>query len=100
MEIAAAVGDEILQISNLRTVNARGVGLREDAVPHREPDAAGCGVRSPNSFLCASPPLRRHPGPAEGATGGRCARAHIASGFESWTLDVPFGGPTVQESQS
>lgn len=52
----AAVGYEIFEISELRSINCRIVNLRDDSIPNREPEMTGCGVSSANTILVAMRP--------------------------------------------
>src|SRR5262245_58770495 len=53
MEKRLAVSDQILQIAELRTVNRREVGFRDDALDKREPHSAGGRISGANSLFVA-----------------------------------------------
>jgi hypothetical protein len=53
-----AIRDQELQIANLRPVNGRVVDLRDNAVPNREPEMAGCGVCRAGTVFVAVRPAR------------------------------------------
>jgi hypothetical protein len=56
MEKGLAVGNEILEIAQLRPVDGRIVDLRNDAVPDGEPEVAGRRVRGAYAGLVAMRP--------------------------------------------
>ena len=51
-----AIGDQVLKVPQLRTIHGRIVDLGENAVPHREPDAARGGVGRPDGLLVPMSP--------------------------------------------
>ena len=56
MEEGPAVGNEILEIAKLRSVDGRVVDFRDDAVPGGEPKMAGRRVRCAYAGLVAMCP--------------------------------------------
>src|SRR2546425_12890973 len=67
MEEALAVGDEVLQVPDLRAVDGGIVDLVQDAGGDGDPDRAVRRVRRPDRVLRALRPSRRDAGRAEGA---------------------------------
>src|SRR6185437_4869292 len=56
MKERLAISDEVLNVPELRLIDSRIVGLREDAIPKCKPDAAGCRVGGANPVLRAVSP--------------------------------------------
>ena len=59
-----AIGDEILQVADLRPINGRVVDLVDDTFGNGEPDPAQSRVSGPHSVLVAPRPARFDPGTA------------------------------------
>ena len=51
MEKRFAVSDEVLEISQLWTVNGRKIRLGDDAPENREPDSAAAGISRSNAIF-------------------------------------------------
>ena len=58
MEESLAIGDEILQVANLRAVKGGVIGFGDDAIPKSEPEAAGGGIGGPHAVLGSIRPSR------------------------------------------
>ena len=58
--------DQILKVTNLRLVNGRVVGFRDNSVPEREPDPAGSGIGGPDTVFASMGPSRFDAGLSKG----------------------------------
>ena len=65
VEQSLPIGDQVLQVSDLRPVDRRVVHLVEDALGNGEPAPAQGRVRGPYTVLVAAGPARFDPGTAE-----------------------------------
>ena len=66
VEERLAVGDQVLQVANLRPVDRRVIDLADDAGGQREPDAAGGRIGGADRLLVAARPARLDAGRSEG----------------------------------
>jgi hypothetical protein len=58
MEESLSVGNEILEIAELRTIHGRVIGLSDNAIPDREPKMAGGGICGTYAGFVAMCPAR------------------------------------------
>ena len=62
VEEGLAVGDEVLQVAQLRPVHGWIIDFRDDAIPKRKPDLAGSRVCGSDSVFSAMGPTGMNPG--------------------------------------
>jgi uncharacterized protein len=82
MEEGLPVGDEELQVANLRAIQRGKIDLTDDAVGNCEPHATGGGIRCPNYVLRAVGPTRGYPRPAS-SYGQSFERCHTTLVYDS-----------------
>src|SRR5713101_6255292 len=93
MKETLAVGDEVLEVPDLRAVDGGVVDLVQDAGGDGEPDGAARGVRRSDCVLRALRPSRGDTGGAEGALRGAEDRHVLCPG-------LPVDGRSVRTGRA
>ena len=81
------IGDEILQVADLRPIDGRVVDLVEDAFGDRKPDPAQSRVSGPHTVLVTPCPA----GLDAGAAGAGCWQRSVVMAIPLWPISTPTG---------